>query len=108
MAGYLLPFEIVSVHLLVVLIGAAYVARLIWLPFEIVSVHLLVGAESAAAYLARHRRSGMTRAVAARETTDMNPIDRTDRRVALPGRRGGDVRLPAPSAWPPSATPWAC
>jgi NADH-quinone oxidoreductase subunit J len=27
MAGYLLPFEIVSVHLLVVLIGAAYLAR---------------------------------------------------------------------------------
>jgi len=27
MAGYLLPFEIVSVHLLVVLIGAAYMAR---------------------------------------------------------------------------------
>ena len=26
-AGYLLPFEIVSVHLLVVLIGAAYLAR---------------------------------------------------------------------------------
>jgi hypothetical protein len=25
--GYLLPFEIVSVHLLVVLIGAAYLAR---------------------------------------------------------------------------------
>jgi NADH-quinone oxidoreductase subunit J len=27
MAGYLFPFEIVSVHLLVVLIGAAYLAR---------------------------------------------------------------------------------
>jgi NADH:ubiquinone oxidoreductase subunit 6 (subunit J) len=27
MAGYLLPFEIVSVHLLVVLVGAAYLAR---------------------------------------------------------------------------------
>ena len=27
MSGYLLPFEIVSVHLLVVLIGAAYLAR---------------------------------------------------------------------------------
>jgi NADH-quinone oxidoreductase subunit J len=27
MAGYLLPFEVVSVHLLVVLIGAAYLAR---------------------------------------------------------------------------------
>jgi hypothetical protein len=27
LAGYLLPFEIVSVHLLVVLIGAAYLAR---------------------------------------------------------------------------------
>ena len=26
-AGYLLPFEIVSVHLLVVLVGAAYLAR---------------------------------------------------------------------------------
>ncbi len=26
-SGYLLPFEIVSVHLLVVLIGAAYLAR---------------------------------------------------------------------------------
>jgi hypothetical protein len=26
-AGYLLPFEIISVHLLVVLIGAAYLAR---------------------------------------------------------------------------------
>ena len=25
--GYLLPFEIISVHLLVVLIGAAYLAR---------------------------------------------------------------------------------
>jgi NADH:ubiquinone oxidoreductase subunit 6 (subunit J) len=25
--GYLLPFEIVSVHLLIVLIGAAYLAR---------------------------------------------------------------------------------
>jgi NADH:ubiquinone oxidoreductase subunit 6 (subunit J) len=27
MSGYLLPFEIVSVHLLVVLVGAAYLAR---------------------------------------------------------------------------------
>lgn len=27
MAGYLLPFEIISVHLLVVLVGAAYLAR---------------------------------------------------------------------------------
>ncbi len=27
MSGYLLPFEIISVHLLVVLIGAAYLAR---------------------------------------------------------------------------------
>jgi hypothetical protein len=27
LSGYLLPFEIVSVHLLVVLIGAAYLAR---------------------------------------------------------------------------------
>jgi NADH-quinone oxidoreductase subunit J len=27
MSGYLLPFEIVSVHLLVVLIGSAYLAR---------------------------------------------------------------------------------
>lgn len=27
MSGYLLPFEIVSVHLLVVLVGAAYIAR---------------------------------------------------------------------------------
>ena len=27
MSGYLLPFVIVSVHLLVVLIGAAYMAR---------------------------------------------------------------------------------
>jgi NADH-quinone oxidoreductase subunit J len=27
MAGYLLPFELVSVHLLVVLVGAAYLAR---------------------------------------------------------------------------------
>lgn len=27
MAGYLLPFEIVSVHLVVVLVGAAYLAR---------------------------------------------------------------------------------
>jgi NADH-quinone oxidoreductase subunit J len=27
MSGYFLPFEIVSVHLLVVLIGAAYLAR---------------------------------------------------------------------------------
>ena len=27
MCGYLLPFEIISVHLLVVLIGAAYLAR---------------------------------------------------------------------------------
>ena len=27
MSGYLFPFEIVSVHLLVVLIGAAYLAR---------------------------------------------------------------------------------
>src|SRR5207249_4771007 len=27
MTGYLLPFEIVSVHLLVVLVGAAYLAR---------------------------------------------------------------------------------
>jgi NADH-quinone oxidoreductase subunit J len=27
MSGYLLPFEIVSVHLLVVLLGAAYLAR---------------------------------------------------------------------------------
>jgi NADH-quinone oxidoreductase subunit J len=27
MSGYLLPFEVVSVHLLVVLIGAAYLAR---------------------------------------------------------------------------------
>jgi NADH-quinone oxidoreductase subunit J len=27
MAGYLLPFEIISVHLVVVLIGAAYLAR---------------------------------------------------------------------------------
>jgi NADH-quinone oxidoreductase subunit J len=27
LAGYLLPFEIISVHLLVVLIGAAYLAR---------------------------------------------------------------------------------
>ncbi|MFZ5829805.1 MAG: NADH-quinone oxidoreductase subunit J, partial [Planctomycetota bacterium] len=27
LAGYLLPFEIVSVHLLVVLVGAAYLAR---------------------------------------------------------------------------------
>jgi NADH-quinone oxidoreductase subunit J len=27
MASYLLPFEIVSVHLLVVLVGAAYLAR---------------------------------------------------------------------------------
>ena len=27
MAGYLLPFEVISVHLLVVLIGAAYLAR---------------------------------------------------------------------------------
>ncbi len=27
MSGYLLPFEIVSMHLLVVLIGAAYLAR---------------------------------------------------------------------------------
>ena len=27
LAGYLFPFEIVSVHLLVVLIGAAYLAR---------------------------------------------------------------------------------
>jgi hypothetical protein len=26
-SGYLLPFEIVSVHLLVVLVGAAYLAR---------------------------------------------------------------------------------
>ncbi len=25
--GYLLPFEIVSIHLLVVLVGAAYLAR---------------------------------------------------------------------------------
>jgi NADH-quinone oxidoreductase subunit J len=27
MSGYLLPFEIVSVHLLVVLVGAAFLAR---------------------------------------------------------------------------------
>jgi NADH-quinone oxidoreductase subunit J len=27
MSGYLLPFEIVSVHLLVVLVGSAYLAR---------------------------------------------------------------------------------
>ena len=27
MSGYLLPFELVSVHLLVVLVGAAYLAR---------------------------------------------------------------------------------
>jgi NADH-quinone oxidoreductase subunit J len=27
MSGYLLPFEIISVHLLVVLIGSAYLAR---------------------------------------------------------------------------------
>ncbi len=27
MSGYLLPFEIISIHLLVVLIGAAYLAR---------------------------------------------------------------------------------
>jgi NADH-quinone oxidoreductase subunit J len=27
MSGYLLPFEIVSMHLLVVLVGAAYLAR---------------------------------------------------------------------------------
>jgi NADH-quinone oxidoreductase subunit J len=27
LAGYLLPFEIISVHLLVVLLGAAYLAR---------------------------------------------------------------------------------
>jgi NADH-quinone oxidoreductase subunit J len=27
LSGYLLPFEIVSVHLLVVLVGAAYLAR---------------------------------------------------------------------------------
>ena len=27
MAGYLLPFEIISIHLVVVLIGAAYLAR---------------------------------------------------------------------------------
>ena len=27
MSGYLFPFEIVSVHLLVVLVGAAYLAR---------------------------------------------------------------------------------
>ena len=26
-SGYLLPFEIVSIHLLVVLVGAAYLAR---------------------------------------------------------------------------------
>jgi NADH-quinone oxidoreductase subunit J len=26
-SGYLLPFEIISIHLLVVLIGAAYLAR---------------------------------------------------------------------------------
>lgn len=30
MSGYLLPFEIVSVHLLVVLIGAAFLARARW------------------------------------------------------------------------------
>ncbi len=27
MAGYLLPFEIISIHLVVVLVGAAYLAR---------------------------------------------------------------------------------
>jgi NADH-quinone oxidoreductase subunit J len=27
MSGYLLPFEVISVHLLVVLVGAAYLAR---------------------------------------------------------------------------------
>ena len=27
MSGYLLPFEIISVHLVVVLVGAAYLAR---------------------------------------------------------------------------------
>ena len=27
MSGYLLPFEVISVHLVVVLIGAAYLAR---------------------------------------------------------------------------------
>ncbi len=32
MSGYLLPFELVSVHLLVVLVGAAYLARTKRLP----------------------------------------------------------------------------
>jgi hypothetical protein len=27
MSGYLLPFEIISIHLVVVLVGAAYLAR---------------------------------------------------------------------------------
>ena len=65
-SGYLLIFEIISVHLLVVLIGAAYLAR---------------------AKRKKERDRRMMPLAACQF------VDRARRRCALPGRRRGAVRV---------------
>ena len=70
MSGYLLPFEIISVHLLVVLIGAAYLAR----PKKRAAVADDLFELVVCVTLGRLRASH-------------EPADRTRRRFALPGRR---------------------
>ena len=66
LSGYLLIFEIISVHLLVVLIGAAYLAR------------------------AKRKRSADRRMM---PLAACQFVDRAGRRRALPDRRRGAVRL---------------
>ena len=90
MSGYLLPFEIVSVHLLVVLIGAAYLARpkkRAWRsaqPIGFVEID-------------EHRV----------ESAD-EPIDRNRLAFRTTWWSGRSCSSPAPSAWRPSAMRWAC